>query len=63
MSAAVTIADRLRALAGIRAMNGRHLSPEELDRVVEEERDELLTARGPLYPRHKTRRPFPRHLP
>jgi hypothetical protein len=30
--------DRVEALAGIRAMRGRFLSPSELDRLVEEER-------------------------
>jgi len=30
--------DRVEALAGIRAMRGRFLSPSELDRLIEEER-------------------------
>ena len=30
--------DKDRALSGIRAMRGRHLSPEELERLVEQER-------------------------
>ena len=39
---AVTRADRLRALHEIRALNGRFLPPEELDRLVVEERDRKL---------------------
>lgn len=36
--------DRRRALDGIRAMSGRFLAPDELDRIVEEERE---TGLGP----------------
>lgn len=36
---AVTPEDRLNALEGIRALEGRFLSPEELDRLVDEERE------------------------
>jgi predicted DNA-binding protein len=31
--------DRLRALEGIRSSHGRHLDPDELNRIVEEERE------------------------
>jgi hypothetical protein len=39
---AVTSADRLQALREIGEMRGRFLSPEDLDRLVEAERDEQL---------------------
>lgn len=38
----VTVADRLEALEGIRALKGRFLPPEELDRLVHDERDHEL---------------------
>jgi hypothetical protein len=38
----VTQADRIKALAEIRAMDGRFLSPGELNRLVETEREEEL---------------------
>ncbi len=41
---AVTTADRLRALEEIRAMRGRFLNPDELNRVIEEEHDEEIDA-------------------
>ena len=40
---AVTRADRLRALQEIHALNGRFLPPEELDRLVVEERNRKLS--------------------
>jgi hypothetical protein len=36
----VTQAERVKAVAGIRAMEGRFLSPGELNRLVEKEREE-----------------------
>lgn len=42
---AVTQEDRLAALEGIRAMNGRFLAPEALDRLAEEEREEEVRTR------------------
>lgn len=41
---AVSRADRLAALAGIEETAGRFLAPDELDRLVEEERDAQLDA-------------------
>ena len=35
-------ADRLAALAGIRAARGRFLTPGEVNRIVDEERDEAV---------------------
>jgi len=35
----VSRADRLRALEAIKALRGRYLPPDELDRIVEEERE------------------------
>jgi hypothetical protein len=40
---AVTTEDRLRALDGIRGLSGRFLSPDELNRLVSEERDAQST--------------------
>jgi len=46
---AVSHADRLAALEGIRATDGRFLSPEELGRIVEDDRDEGLgVVAGPV---------------
>ena len=42
---AVTQEDRLNALDRIRAMRGRFLAPEDLDRLAEEERDGAVPAR------------------
>ncbi len=40
-------AERLEALEGLRAASGRFLSPEELNRIVDEERDAAIgTARN-----------------
>lgn len=39
-----TVEDRRAALGEIRAMRGRALSPEQLDRIVEDERDAQLDA-------------------
>jgi len=38
----VTREDRLRALDQIKAMHGRYLPPDELNRIVEEEREEQI---------------------
>lgn len=43
---AVTREDRLRALDGIRASEGRFLPPEDLDRLVEEEREGQVRPAG-----------------
>ena len=37
--------DRLHAVERIRALSGRYLPPEELNRIVEQEREEELSAR------------------
>jgi hypothetical protein len=34
--------ERLRALGAIKAMRGRYLPPDELDRIIEEEREAAL---------------------
>lgn len=41
---AVTPADRLQALEGIRELRGQFLSPDDLDRLSEAERDQQLDA-------------------
>lgn len=41
---AITAADRTEALDGIRALRGRFLSPDELNRLVEEEREDGIDA-------------------
>jgi hypothetical protein len=41
---AITVEDRRAALDGILATRGRFASPEELNRIVESERDEQLDA-------------------
>lgn len=39
---AVTTADRLQALAGIRGLQGRFVDPEEVNRIGESEREQQL---------------------
>jgi len=41
--ASMTKADRLRAVEEIGAMKGKFLSPEELNRIVEEERETMIS--------------------